>query len=628
MISDDKPLGRPPMLQSKKSTHSFLSSTAGLNPASFLGTDATTAVTLASSDQAEIAIFEEGLGLAKTTLSRSSRSVSPQPSFMVLPPQLALDPLPFVELLHDFVNTSIAKTDDTYKGSKPFNILTETEEDIDESYLEEKVHISKKGEGFTAKLKQFFILSSAGKPIYSMNGDDDVLLGYSGLITTIVASFEDGTDLLFRSISQNGFRMVVMNKSPLILVAISRVSYELMLDLKLLESQLSSVYNYLLAVLSAPVITKSFHNRMNYDLRRVLSAQDLKTLDILTSMLTFGFSDTTDDENKSYTVDPSMFISSLLDDAVQCARLSSTLRAKLDDIFVSCKRLKVNLPQSEATPFLQGKLYTLETTKLLASDLLFAFLIYDNKIVSHLHPKTHCLENKDISTLLLMLSQLSPAGESKNVQEEPDLWFPICLARFNDSGFLHCYVRHLHLPNLSRPLTLLLLSGNKNSFFEMKQSANYIFAKICKSKTLSSSLPEELAQGYLSLTSVLKTPQVKHFIYKRRKANQYIMDPLTFSKDTFENIVDSMFILYLYTALSSSKSEEVRVGASMKKLTYTRWHLKEGFTGFLLADEKYELYCLCKGFVTSLVLIEQSLRIVNWCENYRKRLFIGPGVQF
>jgi hypothetical protein len=44
--------------------------------------------------------------------------------------------------------------------------------------------------------KHFFILSAAGKPIYSRYGDDAIISGYMGVIQTIISFFEDNGDML------------------------------------------------------------------------------------------------------------------------------------------------------------------------------------------------------------------------------------------------------------------------------------------------------------------------------------------------------------------------------------------------------------------------------------------------
>jgi len=47
-----------------------------------------------------------------------------------------------------------------------------------------------------SRRKHFFVLSAAGKPIYSRYGDDDVISGYMGVIQTIISFFEDNGDTL------------------------------------------------------------------------------------------------------------------------------------------------------------------------------------------------------------------------------------------------------------------------------------------------------------------------------------------------------------------------------------------------------------------------------------------------
>lgn len=625
MASQQEPLAPPSTLETKKSTRSLISTSVNALPVAFLGSDATTAVTLASSDQAELSIFEDGAIDKGRHLERSSPLSSPQPSMVLLLFQTDTEPSPFVEHLHDFVNSSMVAAESTMVLGREFNVLTETLDTITEQYLEEHVYASTLGSRFTSKLKHLFILSSAGKPIYSMNGDDSSMLGYSGLLTTLLASFEEGTNTAFKSLAQDGFRMVVMNKAPLVFVAISKVSYELMLSDKILQEQLSILYSYVLAVLSRPIITKSFHNRMNYDLRRMLSAQDFRTLHALSTRLTYGYRNR-DSEGIDFVTDPSLYLATLLDNSLQCAHLSNTVRMKLNDILLACKHLRVSQPATEQIPLLQGKLYPAEATRHVAADLLFAFVVFDGKVVSYLRPKVHALSNLDISTLILVVG-LTNDNEIQ-AAERRDLWIPVCLADFNEAGFLHCYVRYFFFNQLTQPLTLLLLSGNKNSFFDMKQCSNYILAKINSSKTILTFLPQELTQVRQPLTLSLKVPKVEHFIYKRRQWNQFYMDSFNFKHGATKDVAAAMLYMYLYTALYSSKAEEVKLGADSKKLTYTRWHVHKGYTGFLLSDENYEFYCICNGLMSSLVLIKQSLRIINWFDRNRRRLFVGEGVQF
>ena len=57
---------------------------------------------------------------------------------------------------------------------------------------------------FNNKLKHFFIFSSAGKPIYSMNGSDDIVIGYMGILTTIVSSFQENFNQELQVLERGG----------------------------------------------------------------------------------------------------------------------------------------------------------------------------------------------------------------------------------------------------------------------------------------------------------------------------------------------------------------------------------------------------------------------------------------
>ncbi|CAM9015969.1 unnamed protein product [Wickerhamomyces anomalus] len=129
--------------------------------------------------------------------------------------------------------------------------------------------------------KQFFILSSAGKPIYSMSSDldhnDENFINYNGIIQTIVSSFIlSGSEL--RSFVTKTSRFTILNQSPIVLLAISKIG-ESEMDLL---NQLDLLYSFLLSALSKPHIMRSFQNKEGFDLRKHLGRADLSGLDSLT----------------------------------------------------------------------------------------------------------------------------------------------------------------------------------------------------------------------------------------------------------------------------------------------------------------------------------------------------------
>lgn len=71
--------------------------------------------------------------------------------------------------------------------------------------------------------KHIFILSTAGKPIYSLHGDEDKLASQFGIMQALVSVVQQQQDHI-RAIKANGLTIVFLEKSPLILVAVSRLN--------------------------------------------------------------------------------------------------------------------------------------------------------------------------------------------------------------------------------------------------------------------------------------------------------------------------------------------------------------------------------------------------------------------
>lgn len=486
-------------------------------------------------------------------------------------------------------------------GGVDYNVLTQNaDEPLDEHFVSTRI-LPTKSADFRHKLKQFFVFSTAGKPIYSLNGSDDAILSYMGLITTIVSTYQEKTNSEFLHVREKGLLLVVLNKSPLLLTAISKIPHECSPSAHILEKQLHVLYSYILAVLSRLVIEKHFHNRLNYDLRKLLSAQDMAAMDSLTLRLTYGFAL----HEEKHFFDPGFYLSTLLDSSLRCAAVRHSTRSKLASIFLSAKKIK------------QEK--GLEPTGL---DLLFGILAVEDKVLSYLRPSQHRLSNADLQTLLTTVASLSQPLPS---EESTELWVPLCLPEFNDAGFMYCYVGKFELDSLDKPLTLILLSGNKNSFYEMKSVANYIIGKMRRSSSINKSLPSELSDPKLVLP-LPDTPIIRHFLYRLKKYNQFYME----DGPGINHIQDTLHLTGFYAALHDSRATTVYLAKKHpKKLTYTRWQLKdEWVTAFLLSDAQYDFYCLLGGLVQAQDIIRESLSIIKCCLKYTKRISVGDGTVF
>lgn len=71
------------------------------------------------------------------------------------------------------------------------------------------------------KQEHVFILSTAGKPIYSLHGNEDKLATLFGVMQALVSVVQSNQDTIM-SIQARGVRFVFLVKSQLILVAVSR----------------------------------------------------------------------------------------------------------------------------------------------------------------------------------------------------------------------------------------------------------------------------------------------------------------------------------------------------------------------------------------------------------------------
>lgn len=85
--------------------------------------------------------------------------------------------------------------------------------------------------------KHIFVLSDAGKPIYTLHGNEEKLASLCGVIQALVSFVQHGQDSI-TSINAKGIRFVFMVKNNLILVAVFRMDWsigQIQMQLKLVD---------------------------------------------------------------------------------------------------------------------------------------------------------------------------------------------------------------------------------------------------------------------------------------------------------------------------------------------------------------------------------------------------------
>ncbi|ONH66117.1 Vacuolar fusion protein MON1 [Cyberlindnera fabianii] len=321
------------------------------------------------------------------------------------------------------------------------------------------------------RTKQFFVLSSAGKPIYSMtdtNGDDEgqeennQFVTDGGVIQTLVSSFAlDGSELT--SFVAGTTRFTVLDRSPLILVAVSKLKEN---ESDLLN-QLDLIHSFLMSTFSRPNIVRSFQNKEGFDLGKHLGRACVSGLDLLCRLMA--------------RFDPGILLG-----ALQTIKLRKSTRAKVNSIMIK-HRVK---------------------------EVLYGLLLGPGgKLITILRPRSHTLHTTDLQILFLTV-----ANQSRGNTGEEELWLPICLPKFNPNGFLHVFVKHVG------ETSLLLVSADKNSFFTVRESAQKMCADLERHRYF-----DKFNMSALSglSTADIPAPLVYHFIYKSKRHLQYVMPTQT-----------------------------------------------------------------------------------------------------
>lgn len=330
-----------------------------------------------------------------------------------------------------------------------------------------------------SKLKHYLILSSAGKPIYSRHGDQNLINGYTGTIQTIMSFFQGAKDPLMGFTAGNT-RFVVLTEGPLYFMAISKLKES---DSQL-RAQLEALYMQILSTLTLPNLTHMFTSRPNTDLRRPLEGTE-SLLSSLADTFTKG--------------SPSALLS-----ALECLKIRKSERHVINNTLLKARSEK----------------------------LLYGLIVAGGRLVSVARPKRHSLHPSDLQLIFNMLFEAGSvkAGGGEN-------WIPLCLPGFNNRGYLYMYVSFLsaleddtegkdrpstgHSTSREDEIAILLISADKESFYDLKKMRDEVVTQLDKNGSMRI-IKTAVRQGRPSTTDIVAGTQLRHFIYKSRANVQFV----------------------------------------------------------------------------------------------------------
>lgn len=428
-----------------------------------------------------------------------------------------------------------------------------------------------------SKMKHYLILSSAGKPIWSRHGDQNLINGYVGIIQTIISFYEGSSDPL-KGFTAGGTRFVISIEGPLYLVAISKLGES---DAQL-RLQLEALYMQILSTLTLPTLENLFKSRPSTDLRRPLDGTET-LLSSLADTFTKGSA--------------SALLSSL-----ECLKIRKSQRIVINNTLLKARTEK----------------------------LLYGLIVAGGRLVSVVRPKRHSLHASDLRLIFNMLFEARgiKAGGGEN-------WIPLCLPGFNNRGYLYMYVSFLtdldqegkqehdeRTPASSNSerddeVAVLLISAEKESFFELKQMRDEVVDQLEKNGSMKV-IKAAVRKGRPKIADIIPGSRLRHFLYKSRTHVQFTMPSFS---PYFDTLLSRRRLLSLYHTLHAS---------AHTKHTHLKIHHSTSRSSISLAwiTPIFEFYCVAGPNASRSGLAHGANKIIQWVKSEEERVFLIGGAVF
>eukprot|EP01087_Luapelamoeba_hula_P024860 TRINITY_DN9619_c0_g1_i1.p1 TRINITY_DN9619_c0_g1~~TRINITY_DN9619_c0_g1_i1.p1 ORF type:complete len:755 (+),score=126.39 TRINITY_DN9619_c0_g1_i1:298-2265(+) len=282
--------------------------------------------------------------------------------------------------------------------------------------------------------KHIFILSSAGKPVYSRYGDEQKLCSFMPVLGAISA-FIDSTGDTIRTIIAGNHKIVFLFRGPIYLVAVAKTGEPAFH----LARQLEYIHSQIYSSLTSGVV-RIYETRAHFDIRTLLG-NSTNFLDSLLDMLDYN----------------PTFMASFILNAVCCLRLEPAIRNAIGSVMQSVQ----------------------------AEDLVYAILAAKGQLVNVVRLKKHALHPRDYHLILNFIAVVSMG------RLDITSTVPVCLPKFNDRGYLHVYVSFL-----ADGLALLLISTKPGNYARDKQSIERGLNNIGAVTAINDAMERSKGQSY------------------------------------------------------------------------------------------------------------------------------------
>ncbi|KAJ6621862.1 vacuolar fusion protein MON1 [Mycena sp. CBHHK59/15] len=446
--------------------------------------------------------------------------------------------------------------------------------------------------------REYFILTDAGKPVFTSRPggeDSENMTSTIGIMQALISVFIDDGDKI-RCINAGSNRITFVLWSPLYYVCSSSWGE----PESVTRSHLEYLHLQILSIVTAAQLRRVFERRTNFDLRRLLNGAET----FLTSLLS------------RLEFDLAMSSSSL-----HCLQLEASVRKRAAEALVPPSKIK---------------------------DILYVVLVARGRVITLVRPRKHSIHPADIHILLNTMHAPSILNSPASAS-----WLPVCLPKFNPSGFVNAYISFPRKDDGLEAKPATPLSDAKSDEHEntaVVPKSRYAPHKldsgiglVCISggaefetiRGWCDSATERMeADGTLDLianafrsgqteysVAELGIPGLRHFLYKSR-AQVQITCPMF--EDPYDRVDERRRLTTLYQLLHDAIHAKSGQESTLK-LQYIRSE-KESVMGWI--TQPFELYIALSPRLPKSAAVGAANAVARWVKKEESRLFLRDAPVF
>ncbi|KAF9778763.1 vacuolar fusion protein MON1 [Thelephora terrestris] len=438
--------------------------------------------------------------------------------------------------------------------------------------------------------RQYFVLTNAGKPVFTTLRDEySVEVASSiGIMQALISVFLDDQDKI-RSINAGSCRITFLLRQPLYYVCVSSWGE----PESVTRLHLDYLHLQILSVVTAQQLKKLFERRTNFDLRRLLGGAEPFMHTLLQRL----------------EGDMAINMSSL-----QFLKLDQAIRSRAAEALIPVSKMK---------------------------DMLYIVLIAAGRIITLVRPKKHSIHSTDLHILLNTVHAPSIYNNSASAS-----WLPICLPKFNSTGFVNTYVNFVRRdgdsngpdsgsgdgengsttgrspsPGPSTTSIGLICVTGEPEFDVIRAWGENVIQRLEREGSLDAISNAIRSGGSSYSVSELGIPGLRHFFYKSRSHVQVTGPEF---EEPYEELQERRRLITLYQlihdALHGKSGQEKTL-----KLQYIRTE-KEGVLGWI--TQPFELYATLSPILPKSAVIGAANAVVKWVKKEESKLFLRDAPTF